>query len=205
MSNLVIEPVTVKLGQELWHVTPRSTCQEIRKRGGLVPLNWILEGDHGQAKSSNVTGLDAARGAKDYKSDDQHQEELKNMYDDCVRDAKSVTDKELVGMIWRRYASKKLGRKWDFVYGTSNRTSAWGYASRYVEKKIAEMKDLFMLRWQAAGEVYYIDEEDKESVKTFTSIPVERLYIASLADFRSEMQSEFDKLVFEPLGKTKMI
>ena len=205
MSNLVIEPVAINPGQEIWHVTTRSTCDEIIKRGGLVPLNWILEGTNGQSKSSNVTGLDAARGFGDYTSPEQHEAELKKTHDDCVKATKDLPDQDLARMIWKRYASVKLGRKRDFVYGTKSRAAVWKYTGVYEEKKVAQMKDLFLLRWKAAGEVYYKDEEDDLALKTLSSIPLNRLDVASLADLKDETLDEFAKLKYEPLGSTKMI
>jgi len=64
-------------GEPLMHITTKDVFAGIEARGGIVPLNWILEGTNGETKDDKlVVGLDVARGESDYISPEKHAEEV---------------------------------------------------------------------------------------------------------------------------------
>lgn len=158
----------------IYHITTLENFQQIVARGGLVPLNWIIEGTHGQKqdKRSTSRGLDSARGASKHETSDDHARSVH----DISEQWKQSQGTELEPFWAKRFADFKLGRKRDFVYGTKGGDTLSSYKDVYEANKVP-LESLVVLRWIQADEDYYPDLEDSGAIKSLESIPLDRLQV----------------------------
>lgn len=197
-SKYRIEPENLE-GEYLMHVTTRSTVIEILRRGEILPINKIIEGTNGRNPSSKVMGLDAVRGEENDVSLEKHEEELQKGVQSCKQVSTGKFDEVITKDVWTNYGDMKLGRKGDFVYATIKEHAVQFYINMYGSpKKVAEKKDLFVLRWIAGKEEYFIDLQDKKAVKTRCSIPVERLQIAWVGHVKDDSEEAIKNCLLKP-------
>jgi len=162
--------------QFIYHITTLENFHSIVARRGLLPLNWIIEGTHGQERDLGATaqGLDAVRGESEHESPEAHarQVQLAREYWEQNRDV------SMEGALARVFADIKLGRKRDFVYGTRQSSTLANYQRHYVLDSHLEPKSLVVLRWRQHDEAYYCDLQDTDAIKALEQVDLSRLEVA---------------------------
>ena len=160
----------------IYHITTLENFHSIVAQRGLMPLNWIIEGTHGQESDLGATarGLDAVRGESAHESPEAHARLVQQ-----AREAwKQNRGKPLEADAARLFADIKLGRKRDFVYGTRQSSTLANYQRHYVLDSHLEPESLVVLRWRQHDEAYYCDLQDTDAIKALEQVDLSRLEVA---------------------------
>lgn len=186
----------------LYHITTIENFHSIAMRGGLMPLNWIIEGTHGQKaeKSSLSRGLDAARGEGSHDTMEAHRKEVRAAKEAWL-EAKGT---QLEDNVARHYADIQLGRKRDFVYGTRRGETLASYRDIYHTAKVPA-GSLVVLRWTQAAEAYFKDLEDENALKSLEAVPLDRLQVASAVNLGDATPEALAKLSWVPATNTDLL
>jgi hypothetical protein len=197
------EAVPVKPDERpVYHITTLENFQQIVARGGLVPLNWIIEGTHGQKRDpgSMSKGLDAARGASKHETPEDHAGMVRKISEAW----KQSTDADEKKALAKRFADFKLGRKSDFVYGTKGGGTLASYRDFYQGNKVP-IESLVVLRWVQAREAYYPDLEDSGAIKTLEGIPLGRLQVTQAIGIGDGRPDVLEGLPWLPAGNLDLL
>lgn len=162
----------------IYHITTLENFHLIVAIGGLLPINWIIEGTHGLRRNPNATalGLDALRGQSKYESLEDHAR-LFQAAEKAWKEGQGTSLEKSLALI---FADIKLGRKSDFVYGTTLPSTLASYQWHYLEDPKVKLKpeDLVVLRWRKLQEDYFKDFQDDAAIKTLEKIDLSRLEVA---------------------------